>query len=109
MPRLNCNATACQYNCNEKCTRNTINVGDCYKSGERQVECKSFKEGRCLVNNEFAKDVCPSDLNHISITCDSKDCVYNHDRDCTVSCVDIKKPRTNCTCVNAECSTYRKQ
>lgn len=108
MPRLTCNANNCQYNYKEKCTRNSINVGDCFKNGERQVECKSFKTGNCLLNNEFAKDLESSTLDHISISCESNDCVYNRNKECIVSFVDIKKPETNCTCVNAECTTYRK-
>ena len=108
MPKLRCNANNCQYNYNEKCTRNSISVGDCYKSHERQVECKSFKPGNCLLNNEFAKDVSLYEMDNISISCEAKDCIYNLKEKCTVSMVDIQKPKTCCDCVNAECTTYKK-
>lgn len=108
MPKLRCNANNCQYNYNEKCTRNAISVGDCYKSGKRQVECKSFYLGNCLLNNEFAKEISPNDMNNISISCEANDCIYNHNKMCTVSKVDIQKPQTCCECVNAECTTYKK-
>lgn len=109
MPRLNCNAGQCQYNCKNNCTRNTIHVGDCYKNGTRQVECKSYKTGFCLLEEEFAKDITPNELSSIQISCDSNDCVYNKNHMCTVSKVEIKEPTTHCECVNAECTTYKKR
>lgn len=108
MPRLNCNANKCQYNYDHKCTRNAINVGDCYKSGNRQAECKSYKEGLQTVGVEFAKELDHMNLNNVSIYCEAHDCLYNMNKSCKVSEVDIKKPTESCDCVNAECTTYRK-
>lgn len=108
MPNLNCNAEKCVYNICNKCTKTVIRVGDCYKSGDRQAECKSFKENTHLFKNEFANDCCDTAQANVSIICDSKDCLHNHNHECIVSCVEIKQPKTNECCVNAECSTYKK-
>ena len=108
MPNLNCNADKCMYNICNKCTKTVIRVGDCYKSGERQAECKSFKEGSSSCKTEFAKDCCEDAQKNVSIICDSKDCLHNQNHECVVSCVDIKQPKTNECCVNAECTTYKK-
>ena len=108
MPNLNCNADKCIYNIRQKCTKTIIRVGDCYKSGERQAECKSFKEDITSCKNEFAKDCCESTSKHVSIICDSKDCLHNKNHECVVQTVDIEKPKTNECCVNAECTTYER-
>ena len=73
MPSLNCNADKCIYNIRQKCTKTIIRVGDCYKSGERQAECKSFKEDTTLYKHEFAKDCCDNAQKNVAIICDSKD------------------------------------
>ena len=111
MPYLNCNADKCKHNHEHKCTRNTIKVGDCFKNGSRQVECKDFKEGYSVMDNEFARDIISNtiSLDQVHVDCASKDCIYNEDNDCTVSKVEIKKPTTNQCCVDAECSTYKKR
>ena len=108
MPNLNCNADKCMYNICQKCTKTVIRVGDCYKSGERQAECKSFKEGSHPCKTEFAKDCCDEAQKNVSIICESKDCLHNQNHECTVSCVDIKQPKTSDCCVHAECTTYKK-
>jgi len=109
MPGLNCNAEKCRHNYEHKCTRNTIQVGDCFVSGTRQVECKSYKDGKCVMDNEFANDIILNtcDLKKTNIDCDTMDCVYNHNRVCKVEHVEIREALTDKPCVKAECTTYK--
>ena len=111
MPHLNCNAEKCRHNHENRCTRNTITVGDCYKNGTRQVECKNFKEGKNVMDNEFAKDILSNTitLDYVNIDCTSMDCIYNKNNECVVSKIEIKEPVTEQCCVNAECTTYKRR
>lgn len=103
MPKLNCSACRCVYNCENLCTKSIIHVND----DSDAKNCLTFHKKKYDYENNFNTEFANFDgLNqYISIECDAKACEYNCNGMCASENVKISGPKS--TEVNeTKCQTF---
>lgn len=91
MPKLNCSVETCIYNQDEYCIRNRIHIQGKSAKKDWETQCGSFKlkqdENKNIYNTEFARFGAINE--HLSIDCDSVNCIYNENLLCSKGNVKI--------------------
>ena len=103
MTLLNCSATSCTYNRNQKCSRGDIEVSgsDAHRSDE--TCCASFLDRRYDNTHSNVNEGCGCEK--IEITCQAQSCTYNDACRCTASAINISGAQAS-TEKETQCSTF---
>lgn len=92
MPKLTCQVETCIYNQDKYCIRNRIHIQGKLARIDLETQCGSFKlrqdENKNIYTQEFARFGQVNE--HLSIDCDSVNCIYNNNLLCTKSNVRIE-------------------
>lgn len=98
MNNLKCDACKCVYNKNYECFAGKINVDGCMATNSCDTYCATFRENEHHGLSSSAGCCC--DDAHVvgtnQIKCEAVKCVYNHDKLCNASAVEINSSDASC-------------
>lgn len=100
MPKLQCSATTCAYNCEELCCLNKIGVAGENAATSPNTCCSSFNEQSGATNSAENPNT------ELEVACEACNCTFNNDRTCCADHISIAGSNA-CHCEETECSSFK--
>lgn len=91
MSKIKCNQKKCKYNNCEHCMLDGIQV-------DNKANCKSYEEGNH--NDNFKFEFASFNRLDNSVKCNATECLYNHQKNCTVNHLNIGKAHNGAPCID---------